>query len=180
MVRGHSRVARSDRARGENKGDAKNESTSADMNDLSCLLPCPSSESKHEVVKKYMYSPRFPVAKMETNFEPCSSPCLPNIGGFGCCQRYLFWKCDTRAQSDLPAPQEPQLAEAGDWAADFNQLQIACYEGHMRACDSLWKSNRVLTDTFLYDFGRSCGARVDRRQISRSGLDCTEAFPGHE
>ena len=95
---------------------------------------------------------------------------------------YLSWKCDTRAQSadDLPTALEPQLAEPGDWAADFNQLQIACYEGHMRACDSLWKSNRVLTDTFLYDYGRSCGGRVDRRQISRSGLDCTEAFPGHE
>ena len=95
---------------------------------------------------------------------------------------YLFWKCDTRAQSasNLPTAQEPQLAEPGDWAADFNQLQIACYEGHMGACDSLWKSNRVLTDTFLYDYGRSCGGRVDRRQISRSGLDCTEAFPGHE
>ena len=93
---------------------------------------------------------------------------------------YLFWKDDTRAQSDLPAPQEPQLAEPGDWAADFNQLQVACYEGHMRACDSLWKSNRVLTDTFLYDYGRSCGGRVDRRQISRSGLDCAEAFPGYE
>ena len=95
---------------------------------------------------------------------------------------YLFWKCDTRAQSadDLPTALEPQLAEPGDWAADFNQLQIACYEGHMGACDSLWKSNRVLTDTFLYDYGRSCGGRVDRRQISRSGLDCTEAFPGHE
>jgi hypothetical protein len=94
---------------------------------------------------------------------------------------YLFWKCDTTAQSeDLPAPQEPQLAEEGDWAADFNQAQIACYEGHMRACDSIWKSNRVITDTFLYEYGRSCGGRVDRRQISRSGLDCTEAFPGHE
>ena len=92
---------------------------------------------------------------------------------------YLFWKGDTRAQSDLPAPQEPQLAEEGDWAADFNQLQIACYEGHMGACDSIWKSNRVLFDTFLYDYGRSCGGRVDRRQISRSGLDCAEAFPGH-
>ena len=92
----------------------------------------------------------------------------------------LFWKSDTRAESDLPTPEEPQLAEAGDWAADFNQLQIECYDGHMSACDSLWKSNRVLTDTFLYDYGRSCGGRVNRREISRSGLDCTEAFPGHE
>lgn len=38
-----------------------------------------------------------------------------------------------RAQSedDLPTPKEPQLAEPGDWAADFNELQVACYEGHM-------------------------------------------------
>jgi hypothetical protein len=93
---------------------------------------------------------------------------------------YLFWTCDTRAQSDLPTPQEPQLAEPGDWAADFNDLQIACYEGHMRACDSIWKSDRVLFDTFLYDYGRSCGGRVDRREISRKDLSCTEAFPGHD
>jgi hypothetical protein len=93
----------------------------------------------------------------------------------------LFWRCDTRAQSedDLPTPQEPQLAEPGDWAADFNDAQIACYEGQMSACDSIWKSDRVLFDTFLYEYGRSCGGRVDRRQISRAGLDCTEAFPGH-
>src|SRR2546427_7878128 len=90
---------------------------------------------------------------------------------------YLFWKSDTRAQSDLPAPQEPQLAEPGDWAADFNQLQIACYEGHMGACDSLWKSNRILTDTFLYDYGRSCGGRGDPRQISRSGPRVNAGFP---
>jgi len=93
---------------------------------------------------------------------------------------YLFWTCDTRAQSDLPAPQEPQLAEEGDWAADFNQAQIACYEGHMRACDSIWKSDRVLFDTFLFNYGRTCGGRVDLRQIRRADLSCTEAFPGHE
>src|SRR5262249_15839590 len=93
---------------------------------------------------------------------------------------YLFWKGDTRAQSDLPAPQEPQLAEPGDWAADFNQAQIACYEGHMRACDSLWKSDRVLFDSFLYEYGRTCGGRVDRREINRMDLSCTEAFPDHE
>jgi hypothetical protein len=92
----------------------------------------------------------------------------------------LFWNFDTRAQSDLPTPQEPWLAEPGDWAADFNQAQIACYEGHMSACDSIWKNDRVLFDTFLYEYGRSCGGRVDRRQISRSGLSCTEAFPGHD
>jgi len=94
----------------------------------------------------------------------------------------LFWRCDARAQSedDLPTPQEPQLAEPGDWAADFNELQVACYEGHMSACDSIWKSKRVLFDTFLFDYGRTCGGRVDRREIRRLDLDCTEAFPGHD
>jgi hypothetical protein len=94
----------------------------------------------------------------------------------------LSWRCDARAESedDLPTPQEPQLAEPGDWAADFNELQVACYEGHMSACDSIWKSKRVLFDTFLYDYGRTCGGRVDRREIRRLDLDCTEAFPGHE
>jgi len=55
---------------------------------------------------------------------------------------YLFWKCDTRAQSasNLPTAQEPQLAEPGDWATDFNQAQMACYEGSMKACDSIWKA----------------------------------------
>ena len=94
---------------------------------------------------------------------------------------YLFWTCDTRAQSDLPEPQEqPRLAEPGDWAADFNQLQIACYEGHMGACDSIWKSDRVLFDTWLFNYGRTCGGRVDLREIRRADLTCTEAFPGHE
>jgi len=93
---------------------------------------------------------------------------------------YLFWKCDTRAQSDLPAPQEPQLAEAGDWAADFNQAQIACYEGHMRACDSIWKSDRVLFDTWLFNYGRTCGGRVGLREIRGADLSCSDAFPGHE
>ena len=94
----------------------------------------------------------------------------------------LFWRCDARAESedDLPTPQEPQLAEEGDWAADFNELQVACYEGHMSACDSICKSKRMIFDTFLYDYGRTCGGRVDLREIRRSDLDCTEAFPGHD
>jgi hypothetical protein len=92
---------------------------------------------------------------------------------------YLFWTYDTRAQSDLPAAQEPMLAEPGDWAADFNEAQIACYTGSMSACDSIWKSKRVLFDTWLFNYGRTCGGRVDLRQIRRANLDCTEAFPGH-
>jgi hypothetical protein len=52
----------------------------------------------------------------------------------------LFLESDTRAQSedDLPEAVEPRLAEEGDWAADFNQAVIACYNGSMSACDSIW------------------------------------------
>ena len=39
------------------------------------------------------------------------------------------------ADGDLPSPIEPSLAEPGDWAADFNDAQVACYNGSMSACD---------------------------------------------
>ena len=52
------------------------------------------------------------------------------------------------------------LAERGDWAADFNQAQITCFKGSMSACDAIWLSKRVLQDTFLYNYGRTCGGRV--------------------
>ena len=50
----------------------------------------------------------------------------------------------------------------------------------MKACDSIWKSDRVLFDTPLFNYGRTCGGRVDLREIRRADLTCTEAFPGHE
>lgn len=95
---------------------------------------------------------------------------------------HLFLQSDARAQpaDALPAAAEPQLAEEGDWAADFNEAQVACYEGSMNACDSIWLSDRVLFDTFLSEYGRSCGGRVDVREIRRANLTCAEAFPGHE
>jgi hypothetical protein len=49
----------------------------------------------------------------------------------------------------------------------------------MKACDSIWMDDRVLMDTFLYNFGRTCGGRADLRTIRREGLTCAEAFPGH-
>jgi hypothetical protein len=93
----------------------------------------------------------------------------------------LFLECDTRAQSegDLPEAEEPWLAEPGDWAADFNQAVTECYKGSMKACDSIWLSDRVLQDTWLYNYGRTCGGRVDLRAIRRANLTCAEAFPGH-
>jgi hypothetical protein len=50
----------------------------------------------------------------------------------------------------------------------------------MRACDSIWVSDRVLLDSFLYEYGRTCGGRVEIREIRRANVTCTEAFPGHE
>ncbi len=93
----------------------------------------------------------------------------------------LFLESDTRAQSegDLPEAAEPRLSEEGNWAADFNEATIACYEGSMKACDSIWLSQRVLFDTWLFDYGRTCGGRVDLRTIRRADLTCVEAFPGH-
>lgn len=95
---------------------------------------------------------------------------------------HLFLQYDTMAQSvdDLPPAAEPWLAESGDWAADFNEAQVACYGGSMSACDSIWMNDRVLFDTFLNDYGRTCGGRVDLREIRRANLTCAEAFPGHE
>ena len=97
--------------------------------------------------------------------------------------------CNTRAfAEDLPPPSEPMLAEQGDWAADFNEAQIACYNGSMSACDAIWLSNRVLSDTFLHNYGRTCGGRVSLDELRRAGafrlqgpsLHCIEIFPGHE
>ena len=94
----------------------------------------------------------------------------------------LFGEIETRAQSfgDLPSAQEPWLAEPGDPYADFNEAQTACYQGSMRACDSIWLDERVLIDTFLGQYGRTCGGRVDISEIRRADVTCVEAFPGHE
>jgi hypothetical protein len=100
---------------------------------------------------------------------------LPFVAGF-----CLALEFEAQAQSELPTPEEPWLAEEGDWAADFNDAQVACYQGSMTACDSIWLSERVLLDSFLSDYGRTCGGRVDRREISRANLTCAEAFPGHD
>ena len=102
---------------------------------------------------------------------------VPMIAGVG-----LFAGCHTKAQSgpDLPAAEQPWLAEQGEWAADFNEAQMACYEGSMAACDAIWLNNRVLLDSWLHQYGRTCGGRVDLRAIRRANVDCTEAFPGHE
>ncbi len=94
----------------------------------------------------------------------------------------VFSECGALAQSadDLPMAAEPLLAEPGDWSADFNQAQIACYQGSMSACDSIWLDDRVLLDLLLGQYGRTCGGRADRREISLANLTCREAFPGND
>lgn len=95
---------------------------------------------------------------------------------------HVFSECNAKAQpaDAVPAASEPWLAEEGDWAADFNQAQLACYQGSMSACDSIWLSERVLLDSFLDHYGRTCGGRVDIDEIRRANLTCVEAFPGYE
>ena len=94
----------------------------------------------------------------------------------------LFWnmKRGPKALMIFQSPQEPLLAEPGDWAADFNEALIACYQGSMSACDSIWLSERVLLNSLLHEYGRTCGGRVEIREIRRANVTCTEAFPGHE
>jgi hypothetical protein len=91
----------------------------------------------------------------------------------------LEWNTNAHSEGELPDAAEPQLAEEGDWAARYNEAQIECHEGSMKACDSIWMDDRVLMDTFLYNYGRTCGGRVDLRTIRREGFSCVEAFPGH-
>jgi hypothetical protein len=86
----------------------------------------------------------------------------------------------TRAQSALPPAQEPQLADPGDRYAVYNQAQIACYRGSMKACDSLGLNDRILMDSFLGQYGGSCGGRVNLRAMRRSDHTCTTAFPGND
>jgi hypothetical protein len=94
----------------------------------------------------------------------------------------LFDGGGTSAQTavNLPPAVEPSLAEPGDWAADFNDAQIACYQGSMGACDLIWLNDRVLLESWLGQYGRTCGGRADLRAIRRANLSCTEAFPGHQ
>jgi hypothetical protein len=95
---------------------------------------------------------------------------------------------DVVPADDLPPPDEPQLANEGDWAADFNDAQISCYQGSMSACDSIWLSERVLMDTFLYEYGYLCGGRIRAdagssqryRYRTYGTAKCVEIFPGHE
>jgi hypothetical protein len=68
----------------------------------------------------------------------------------------------------------------GGWAADFNGAQIACYNGSMVACDSIWLNDRVLFDTFSFKYARGCGGRVDYHAMSRERARCTEVLPGYE
>jgi hypothetical protein len=77
----------------------------------------------------------------------------------------------------LPDAQEPWLAQPGDADEEFNEAQTACYQGSMEACDAIWLNGKVLLDSSLGQYGRTCGGRVDLRQIRRANLTCSEAFP---
>ena len=72
----------------------------------------------------------------------------------------LEWNTNAQSEGELPDAAEPQLAEEGDWAARYNEAQIECHEGSMKACDSIWMDDRVLMDTFLYTTGEHVAAAL--------------------
>lgn len=80
----------------------------------------------------------------------------------------------------LPPGEEPMLAEPDDWAADFNEAAVACYVGSMAECDAIWLNERILMESILYRYGRTCGGRVDYSAIRRLGASCIDVFPEHE
>ena len=93
----------------------------------------------------------------------------------------LIGESRTRAQTPLPPAQEPpQLAEPGDRYAVYNQAVIACYRGSMKACDSVGLNERILMDSLLAQYGRTCGGRVNLRAMRRSDHTCSTAFPGND
>lgn len=120
------------------------------------------------------------------------------FGGTGCSSEGLVQRLtpdgveqagdeDYSPADGLPPPAEPWLAEGG-WEADFNDLQVACYEGSMPSCDDIWLSERVLTDTWLHMYGYLCGGRIDDGSGVTDSSDrmryrlydmarCTEIFP---
>ena len=89
-------------------------------------------------------------------------------------------RASAQSAGDLPPALEPWLPEPGDRYAVFNPAVIACYQGSMMACDSIGLNDQILMDSFLGQYGRTCGGRANLRAIRRENLSCTEAFPGHE
>ena len=73
---------------------------------------------------------------------------------------------------DLPAPGEPPLG------SEYDDTVLACYNGSMTACDALWMDDRILMDSLLGKYGRTCGGRLERAS-QRQGNSCVEFF-GHE
>ena len=93
---------------------------------------------------------------------------------------YVFSECGAFAQSadDLPPAAEPLLGEEGDWSADFNEAQIACYQGSMNACDSIWLDDRSLDSppgSVRANVRWSRGSPRDQPCKPRPG-----SLPGHE
>ena len=102
------------------------------------------------------------------------------------CRWSLAFACSRDVTPKPNPPANYQLQQSHGWLCraigqlNFNRAQIACYEGSMGACDSIWLNDRVLLDSWLHQYGRTCGGRADLRAIRRANLSCTEAFPGHQ
>jgi hypothetical protein len=98
---------------------------------------------------------------------------LPPIALFLACFAAMFILATNPASADdLPAPGEPPLG------SEYDDTVLACYNGSMAACDALWMDERILMDSLLGKYGRTCGGRLERAS-QRQGSSCVEFF-GHE
>jgi hypothetical protein len=104
----------------------------------------------------------------------------------------MFLEYDARAQSagNLPPATRPRLVSDSNYRAEFNQFQIECYLGSMKACDKIGFSQKLtFLDSWLKNYGKTCGGRVNRQRLDdlnfvrfRKGLrylNCRDIFPGH-
>jgi hypothetical protein len=98
---------------------------------------------------------------------------LPPIALLLACFAAVFILATNPASADeLPAPGEPPLG------SEYDDTVLACYNGSMTACDALWMDDRILMDSLLGKYGRTCGGRLERAS-QRQGNSCVEFF-GHE
>ena len=80
---------------------------------------------------------RCPTLEGWGNVDPCSPPRVPRVDMYrswlGSAVRGMCYLGAIRRQPP-PAAEEPRR-EPGNYYADFNEAQIACYEGSTRSCD---------------------------------------------
>jgi hypothetical protein len=84
------------------------------------------------------------------------------------------------ASADLPSPQPPPTGGDPGWAA----LAQSCYNGHMRACDSLADQTKAANAPVYQNYGFSCGGRVNYQPGGQASgaptyIYCVDQFPNY-